>query len=277
MVDELDRLHRGKIKYVRNVPPLRQNLNIDTLFKRASGDRLVLLHDDDLLLPNALEYLSSCWDKYPNLTAAFGLQKVINMHGDVLDEETRITNEFYLRTLDNAGLLKVPSLAGILRMLPNNGYMALTKHAQRIGYRPWHEVGGACEYDFGLRFCLDNAQLCFVDHYVSAYRLSDDAMRLGSNDAPDVLKILKQTTVPPAAEAGNRIAIEHFTPAAVSGFARKGDGSSALKLLISKDYPFKDRFSAKFVFHTLLTLAALLRGKQGAAYVLRKLRGRVRQ
>src|SRR5579863_5640188 len=60
------------LHYIRNAPPLGQPGNINMLFDAAQGEYLVLLHDDDLLLTNALEDLAKCWTEHPDLTAAYG-------------------------------------------------------------------------------------------------------------------------------------------------------------------------------------------------------------
>src|SRR5438309_2349605 len=60
-----------ELRYHRNQPPLGQADNVNDLFGRAQGERIVLLHDDDLLLPDAVENLADCWSSYPQLTAAF--------------------------------------------------------------------------------------------------------------------------------------------------------------------------------------------------------------
>lgn len=41
------------LRYWRNAPSLRQAGNVNKLFRSARGSRLVLLHDDDALLPGA--------------------------------------------------------------------------------------------------------------------------------------------------------------------------------------------------------------------------------
>ena len=43
-----------KQSYLRNESSLGQAGNVNQLFARARGERLVLMHDDDFLLPGAL-------------------------------------------------------------------------------------------------------------------------------------------------------------------------------------------------------------------------------
>ena len=62
------------IVYQHNVPPLGQAGNINALFHAASAPRLVLLHDDDLLLPGAISTLTKAMDAGPDVVAAYGFR-----------------------------------------------------------------------------------------------------------------------------------------------------------------------------------------------------------
>src|SRR5690242_20419866 len=57
-----------ELHYEKNSKPIGQAGNVNELFSRARGDRIVLLHDDDLLLPDAVRILAECWNSYPQLT-----------------------------------------------------------------------------------------------------------------------------------------------------------------------------------------------------------------
>src|SRR5690606_24280564 len=55
MVLELTKNRGVPIKIYHNIPSLRQAGNTNFLFNNVSGDKTVLLHDDDLLLPDSLQ------------------------------------------------------------------------------------------------------------------------------------------------------------------------------------------------------------------------------
>ncbi len=116
---EYDLKRSGVIRYQHNRPSLGQNDNVNDLFQRASGDRLVLLHDDDLLLPKAVELLVGCWNNVSELDAAFGKQRMITITGSILSQEsTDALNQGYHRIAANQGRQKIPVAAGILQMFP---------------------------------------------------------------------------------------------------------------------------------------------------------------
>ena len=72
VVEAFARTSPWHVSYVRNLPALGQNANVAALFARANGDRILLLHDDDRLLPGAVSALAAPWDAEPNLAITFG-------------------------------------------------------------------------------------------------------------------------------------------------------------------------------------------------------------
>jgi glycosyltransferase involved in cell wall biosynthesis len=67
-----------KIRYFRNRPALKQAGNVNRLFKYVETDLLILLHDDDLLMPGAIQSLFNCFQQYPDIDAAFGKQYLMS-------------------------------------------------------------------------------------------------------------------------------------------------------------------------------------------------------
>jgi hypothetical protein len=253
------------IRYERNLPRLGQAANVNRLFARAQGARLVLLHDDDLLEPNALSCLDACWHAHPELTAAFGKQRVIADDGTPRPQATERLNHDYLRVPERAGRLPVPALAGIDQMFPNNGYLVDTLAARRIAYRVAAEVGEACDFDFGLRLSVDAVAICFVDEFVSVSR--ETALSISSHALPAMHAFaqLRASSVPAAAQAARDDALRRVAPRAASAYARAGEAAAAWRVLLSRHYPMRERLRARFFYHVLLATRSTfaLRAPQG--------------
>ncbi|WP_310633042.1 glycosyltransferase family 2 protein, partial [Paraburkholderia sp.] len=66
--------HDARVAYRRNVPSLGQARNVASLFARATGDKILLIHDDDFLVADGIEKLLAQWTRYPDLQVAFGNQ-----------------------------------------------------------------------------------------------------------------------------------------------------------------------------------------------------------
>ncbi|MFM0307706.1 glycosyltransferase [Paraburkholderia sp. RL17-383-BIF-A] len=240
------------IRYERNVPRLGQASNVNRLFARARGARLVLLHDDDLLEPHALNRLDACWRTYPDLTAAFGKQRVIADDGTPRPEASERLNRDYRRVPERAGRLPIPALAGIDQMFPNNGFLVDTLAARRIGYRPAAEVGEACDFDFGLRLSVDATAICFVNECVSVSRETALSISTHALPAMHAFAQLRESHVPAAAQAARDDALRRVAPRAASAYARAGEPAAAWRVLLSKHYPMRDRLRARFFYHLLL-------------------------
>lgn len=246
------------IRYRRNVPRLGQAGNVNRLFARAQGARLVLLHDDDLLEADALSRLDTCWQQYPELTAAFGKQRVIADDGTPRPQATERLNRDYRRVPERAGRLVVPALAGIDQMFPNNGYLVDTLAARRIAYRTAAEVGEACDFDFGLRLSIDAAAICFVDEFVSISRETALSISTHALPAMHAFAQLRESAVPAAAQAAREEALRRVAPRAASAYARAGEPAAAWRVLLSEHYPMRERLRARFFYHVLLAARSTL-------------------
>lgn len=253
------------IRYERNVPRLGQAANVNWLFARAQGARLVLLHDDDLLEPGALSRLDACWQKHPELSAAFGKQRVIADDGTPRPQATERLNRDYLRVPERAGRLPVPALAGIDQMFPNNGYLVDTLTARRIAYRAADEVGEACDFDFGLRLSVEAVAICFVDEFISVSRETALSISTHALPAMHAFAQLRASSVPEAAQAARENALRRVAPRAASAYARAGEPAAAWRVLLSRHYPMRDRLRARFFYHMLLAIRS--------AFALRKPNG----
>lgn len=247
------------IRYERNQPRLGQAANVNRLFARAQGARLLLLHDDDRLDRLALSHLDGCWQRHPEVTVAFGKQRVITHDGTPRPESTERMNRDYRRVAARAGRLPVPALAGIEQMFPNNSYLVDTLAARRIGYRTVAEVGDACDFDFGLRFSLDATAICFVNEIVSDVRETVGAISNHALPAMHAFIQLRDSLVPQAAQAAREAAMRRLAPRASSSFALAGEPGAAWRLLFSRHYLWRDRLRARFVYNVWLATRSTFR------------------
>ncbi len=174
IVKEVKRVGPINIRYFHNSPPLRQAANINNLFAKAQGEVLVLLHDDDLLLPEALELMHESFIKYPGVYATFGKQYIISAEGTIDREGSEVLNQHYYRGPEYEGSRLSSLESGFLQQFPNDAYMVRTDLAKSVMYR--EEAEDACDFDFGLRLGMSNGDFHFIDKYTAKYRLSYKAV-----------------------------------------------------------------------------------------------------
>ena len=245
--EELIKCLRGAntipINHCRNTPRLGQAQNTNSLYQRAAGSHLILLHDDDLLLPNAVADLSACWELYPDLTAAFGKQYVIS-HDGVLDYSgSESLNRDYFRTDDREGLQPAAWKCGLLRQFPNNGFMVTTAAARAVLWRP--ESGDGGDFDFGLRLGLAYEKFYFLNRYVSKYRLTKGAISSGGNSdaALQAYRIIQSIALPDGAEPLRKQQLAKMAPGAMMQAIRDGHKREAWDIYCSENHGWGRRFS----------------------------------
>jgi glycosyltransferase involved in cell wall biosynthesis len=218
LVAEIQSQSEIPLRYRRNAPRLGQSGNINSLFDRAIGSHLILLHDDDTLLPNAISDLLACWRFDCELTAAYGKQYVMSHDGvrDLIGSEG--LNSDYDRSSQTAGLQKDPWKVGLWQQFPNDGYMIVTGAAKEIRWRSANEVGYGAEYDFGLRLGLSYPKFYFLNVYTACYRKTE-GQSISSSRTDDAAlqsyRILASANLPPNAEEFRDQKMKQLAPRAI--------------------------------------------------------------
>ena len=104
------------VRYVKCPRSGSQALNANCALETATSDLILLLHDDDLLYPKALETLRQPFLDVRGLIASYGLQRWGSNSGQELESEER--NRAFFRT-EEKQVLKTDSLrSAILGQFP---------------------------------------------------------------------------------------------------------------------------------------------------------------
>jgi len=234
-----------ELHYEKNAKPIGQAGNVNELFSRARGDRIVLLHDDDLLLPDAVRILAECWNSYPQLTVAFGKQYVISATGEIRQNDSEKLNQIFFRTPERAGLQDCAVESALLQQFPNDGFMIRSDVARRTLFREYTEVGDAVDFDFGIRVALHGATFCFVDEYLSKYRITPGSITSSSATAEYMFPIIQGLRVPHEAKVARNLAMQRLAPFYVKKLALNRRRAEALKLLFGSHFDRRLLWSKK--------------------------------
>lgn len=258
-----------RVHYAMNQPPLGQARNVASLFARASGDKILLIHDDDLLTTDGVEKLVSLWQIHPQLDAAFGDQYEADHNGIVdLDASTRL-NASFRRTKDAQGLQPVTGRTGLIQMFPNNGWMADAELARRIGYD--EQYGICCDFVFGTQLCFAAREVFYLHDYVSVYRKTASSVSHSTRGTTSAATLsayafVKALVLPPQLEASRRLALRRLVPIVVSVHARNQQTWAGLKIALGHLFAYNYGFSARLYYHLLmLARAGFARRKQTVA------------
>lgn len=226
------------------------------LFSLVEGDKVMLLHDDDLLLPDALETLSAVFAEDPALKVAYGKQYIIAENGEIDFEGSETLNRDYYREPQYEGSVLTPLEAGLSSQFPCDGYLIDAETIKQVPYGV--AAGDACDYSFGLSVGLQSAKTYFVNKYTSKYRITAEAISKGSaNDATyQSFELIKNMLVKtPRAKAIRKCRLLEKAPIAITECVNTGRRQEAVKIYFSEWYRTR-----------ILTLAGLKR----MAYIMFK-------
>lgn len=207
----------SRIRYHRNPQRLGQAGNTNKLFGLARGERLVLLHDDDILLPDAIETLAACWERHPTLNVSYGKHYIITHSGSPLYGLSAATARARYRSAQYAGIQKSPLWSVLSYQFPPDALMLKTETARAVGYRAFEDVGDACDVDFALRLAQYPGDFFFVDRYVSQYRITDVSVSTESHTLSHRYVLAHDLDVPPELE---QIRQRYLDSAALSAVRR---------------------------------------------------------
>lgn len=244
------------IKYVHNVPSLGQSANVNSLFARASGAKLVLLHDDDLFCPHGLAALVEGWRTSPDTVCVFGRQVAVTPAGTIDVANTIHLDCLYERDALKPGTQPSPVSTGLLQHLPNNCFLMVSDLARKTLYRSEREVGQAVDADFGIRLGLNasKASFVFVPQFVSAYRLTAKSIARSAAKNQDhhlIYQKISELSVPIADETAKMTFLTRIGPSSVFDAANAGDVQLAKNIMKSPHFR-KPALSAHFAIATFL-------------------------
>jgi glycosyltransferase involved in cell wall biosynthesis len=250
-------LHDARVRYLRNEDRLGQAGNVNRLFELARGERLILLHDDDVLFPDAVEVLDRCWRENAHLIACYGKQYVISHSGNPLPRATQEFDRTYHRTEQRAGLPQSKLWAALVEQMPPDGAMIHTEAARRLRFRGRDVVGDDCDYDFIARLAQQPGGFFFVDRYLSKYRLTDKGV--ASEKTVDyTFTIARDLQLPPELEDVRRDVLRSRASYAVRCRLAAGQRESAWRLIRNPDYWSAPRSRARVVSAVLALLPGVV-------------------
>lgn len=244
------------ITYFHHKPSLKEVKNVDFQYQHSTCDLILHLHDDDPILPRCIELLKLPFENNEEIIASFGLQKIIEADGKMINNPGGI-NKAYFRTSDRAGLVD-GFMAGAVSMFPNNGFMVKRTAALSIGYDDNGKAGLATDFYFGFRLGQLRKPFFFVNEYTALCRLTPDSQSrsgLADNCYRTVKILLKDCT---AEELDTEIkqTLKDKMPLAIS-YAAVNDKGQAMKWLFSRYY--MHHFLSPRWFKRLFVTANLLK------------------
>jgi glycosyltransferase involved in cell wall biosynthesis len=246
------------IAYRRNQPPQGQAGNVNELFRRARGARLILLHDDDLLLPGAVDILAACWDVDRGITAAFGKHRLISESTELLEDEK--LNKRCYRTSEFVGTRLRPVESALVGQFPNDGYMVLATTAREVGYRgkEGDRINRWCDFDFGIRLACATDRFYYLDRYTAVNRMTKESVSrtaLPKDICDNTTRLIKSLNLPSDVEWARSKALERLVPILLGTYAAESDRRAIMELYTSACSSWRYRISLRGIYHLALMVS----------------------
>ncbi len=176
-----------KVRYFSNQPSLGQSLNVDSLFQKAEGDYVTLIHDDDLYHKNAFEIFQREVLK-TGARLIYGQNTYITNDGEVLEYDTKHFNRKQFRTEKYEKAPISFFKAALIGQVAMNGYLLHREEAKEQRYaEAGEQFSDACDRGYFILMALKkpNLKTSYVNQPISYYRLSNESIdRSGNTDAP---------------------------------------------------------------------------------------------
>jgi glycosyltransferase involved in cell wall biosynthesis len=218
------------IRYERNAVRLGQAANVEKLLRSARSDRLMLLHDDDVLLPDAIENLVAAFDASPDVVAAYGKQLIIDEAGTIDEAGSADLNRDFYRSSEREGVQPNSLKAAVLQQFTNDGFLVDRRLAARVGYvHPWVKDG--VDFAFAMALARLGGSFVFVDRFTMKVRLTAASIthRKANTAAYDALRLALEA--PELDRSDPEIAswLARLVPRAIDSAAESGHRATALR------------------------------------------------
>ncbi len=257
------------LRYRRNLNSLGEPENVNRLFREARGEYLILLHDDDMLLPGSVTRLVQNLSANPDASVAFGMQEVISSDGELDQSASDALNEMYMRDVQSAGVLTDPLLSALRHQVPNNGFMVRAEIARSVRYRTVEEIGRAGDTDYMIRIARKHPKrpYIFTPFYVSRYRLTQGSSRTQLGicwKLYDELNSLDGLTLEQTAARDQLVG--HYAPLAFVDNATHGRRFKAARIFTTTSYHEQTSICRRMYHLVLLCAPALYKLRRFVHY-----------
>jgi len=253
------------LRHIPNAGEPTPSENVRNALRAATHERIVLMHDDDYMLPGGIDALVAGWDaRNDDVDAVYGRQLIVQADGETDREATDYYDTLRFKNKDfgpQASKLR----AALSQQFPNNGMLMRRSIFERIGYPDERDVGRIpVDLIFGIRYALASTRpFVLVDNYVSAYRLTEQSI-LRDNTASRIYDghlgyaaLESIATATDSERDAKKTALALLAPLAVAGYLKVGEPRKALGVFRSNFWRMEKAPAAKAALFLLIVLGLI--------------------
>jgi glycosyltransferase involved in cell wall biosynthesis len=245
----------SRIKYRRNHRNLGIAGNWNSLADAASGEFIVIIGDDDRLLPDFVSVLVGAIQPFGQV--AFSNHYLIDAQGQRLEAASVEWTHLYGRDRIPEGKLANPAVHVWQNAIPLSAALLRTRDVQRLRFK---EDLDTPEVEFFARLAEEGGSFVFVPIYLSEYRTHSNSATSAGTHAERLIKYLEPIMVNTCAEPYKRKFIGSLLSNAVAKCLRENNPETARILIHRPYYP-----SVTWRYLLLLCLHKLIRRCGGQA------------
>ncbi len=234
--NQMQQLH-PQIKHYLNAENRGAGANFNALGDHAKGKYLLMIGDDDRLLPQAVEKLMAV---IPGYTIAFSNHYLMNAKGQRLDDNTVECTKFYGRGSMSPGEVNAEMAAwhrspSVEATLFRTEAFRTTRMQEDLSAHDTHMF---------IRLARSGARFVFTPDYVSEIRTHIESASGAGLETDKLAQVLIPIQVSPEIEGLKRDLIGQLLGGAVSRYLHEGNFKMARSLVQNPYFP-KTSFTAK--------------------------------
>ena len=225
----------SRVHYQRNERNLGLAGNWNALADAARGEFIVIIGDDDRLLPNFVEKLV---ELIQEASVAFSNHFLIDSEGRHLDQESIAWTSRYHRDRLQAGTIADAAACVWQNSVPISASLLRTRDVHRLRFK---EDLNTPEIEFFARLANEGAQFVFTPDYLAEYRTHPASATTNGLCGEALAERLCDIPVPAHVEPIKREFMAGVLVDAVSRCLRRGDREAAHEFLRNSYYPHSAR------------------------------------
>ena len=234
-----------RVIYQRNERNLGLAGNWNALAKGARGEFIVVIGDDDRLLPDFVMKLVNAIQ--PAAHVAFANLYLINSKGDRLEAESLQHTRQYHRDLLPAGDVPNAEVVVWRNSVPMSAALIRTEDVRRLGFK---EDLNTPEIEFFVRLAQEGARFTFLSEYLSEYRVHPQSATASGLRGERLAEHLLAIAVAPDVETHKRAFLASLLVSAAGRCLQQGEWQLARRFLRSEYYPRPQWKQVKSYFAT---------------------------
>jgi glycosyltransferase involved in cell wall biosynthesis len=221
-----------RVRYQRNPRNLGLAGNWNALSDAARGEFLVIIGDDDRLLPNFVEKLIEIIE--PRANVAFANHYVIDSRGVRLELETRQSTRRYGRDQLAAGEIADAAACVWQNSVPMSAALLRTSDVRRLRFK---EDLNTPELELFARLAQEGGRFAFTPEYLSEYRTHSLSMTAAGLRGEKLVPYLSAIPVSAEVEPHKRQLIAALLVEAVGRCLQQNERELARQFLRHEYYP----------------------------------------